>query len=114
MNNGKWFLPACVAQLFHSISPLCFANETGKPRLHIPDESLVMLREMAYSWRKTANMFMITERTILRMYQSILYINIYSISDHIFYLKIYFIYLIIVIKNNHKMVSIFFIYSTYV
>ena len=45
MSNREWFLPTCVAWLLHSIPSIVFTNEPGRPRLHIPEQSLVMLRE---------------------------------------------------------------------
>ena len=65
-----------------------FYKWTRKPRVHISEEFLVMLKEVGYSWRKIADIFIVSERTILRMYRSIMHLNL--ISKYIFYLSIYF------------------------
>ena len=76
MNNREWFPPTSAAQLLYSIPSMRFTNEPGKPQVHILEESLVTLGD---SWRNIVDMFMVSERIILRMYQSIMYLNIYLI-----------------------------------
>ena len=45
VKNREWFPLTCVAQLFHSIPSKRFTSEPGRPQLHNPEESVVMLRK---------------------------------------------------------------------
>ena len=79
--NLEWLQPSELATLQHGRPEGVSSGKPGRPKLHIPSESLINLRQIGYSWNDVAKMLQVSRWTIHRRVTEYDLTSLSSFSD---------------------------------